>query len=388
MGLDEAVRKISVSRRRFIAATIAATPSAALVAYAASREAGNALRNLAVVATGSLLRRPDSKAEDFGIGVSAFPHNSNSGSVLSSVNGLNVGYVKLLFEWRHIQPRRNMYMWGDADGLMRLFTGTGYRVVARLDIQPTWAAPDTGAGQHSRPADLNDYAGFVEAFVSRYVGRLYGVEIWNEPNLSAEWGKQTSPEEYAEMLRLAYISAKKADPKVKVISAGLAQLTEDGEKAIGTMHYLERMYEAGAPEFFDLQGVHAYGFGKEPDLFSGSIESFSAIQLINSLMRQKGVGKGIAVTEVGWTTDNVNEEYASQAVSPEQQAEYLSSAIALAQRNSKVMGIGPFLIWTLPDDRWTMTDQRAFFSITDLSFNPLPAYGAVAKAAQAVKKKL
>ncbi|MBI2575414.1 hypothetical protein HYV82_06030, partial [Candidatus Woesearchaeota archaeon] len=163
MGLDEAVRNISVSRRRFIAATIASTPSAALAAYAASREAGNALRNLAVVATGSLLMRPDRRAEDFGIGISAFPHNGNSGSVLSSVNGLNVGYVKLLFEWRHIQPRRNMYMWSDADGLMRLFTGTGYRVVARLDIQPTWAAPDTGAGQHSRPADLNDYAGFVEA---------------------------------------------------------------------------------------------------------------------------------------------------------------------------------------------------------------------------------
>ncbi|GEM_PF-5711924 len=330
MGLDEAVKavgNISLPRRQLIAATIAAAPSAALVAYAASREAGKALRNLAVVAAGSLLRPQDSRADDFGIGISAFPHKGNSGSVLSSVNGLNISYVKLLFEWRHIQPGRNAYVWGDADGLMHLFTGTGYRVVARLDIQPTWAAPDTGAGQHSRPEDLNDYAGFVEAFVSRYAGRLYGVEIWNEPNLSAEWGKETSPEEYAEMLRLAYISAKKADPKVKVISAGLAQLAEDGETAIGTMRYLERMYAAGAPEFFDLQGVHAYGFGKEPDIFSGSIESFSAIRLINGLMRQKGVRKGIAVTEVGWTTDDVNEDYAPHAVSLEQQAEYLSSSI-------------------------------------------------------------
>ena len=52
------------------------------------------------------------------------------------------------------------------------------------------------------------------------------MEIWNEPNLSREWGNkpisQSQAGEYVNMLRLGYAATKAADPSVTVISAGSA----------------------------------------------------------------------------------------------------------------------------------------------------------------------
>ena len=53
------------------------------------------------------------------------------------------------------------------------------------------------------------------------------VQLWNEPNLSEEWGRRpVDAGAYVELLRAGYAGAKRADPGVRVVTAALAQTLE------------------------------------------------------------------------------------------------------------------------------------------------------------------
>jgi hypothetical protein len=74
--------------------------------------------------------------------------------------------------------------------------------------------------------DNNPWARFVDQTVQRYKpGGIAGRnvrywEIWNEPDLCHFWGG--TPEEYARMLKVAYLVIKNRDPQATVIWGGLA----------------------------------------------------------------------------------------------------------------------------------------------------------------------
>ncbi len=130
------------------------------------------------------------------------------------------------------------------------------------------------------------------AFVARYLGSDRRVIIWNEPNLSREWGdRPVDPEAYTELLRLSYQAAHAADPDILVLGGALAPTTEpeDSSGGMNEIRYLERMYEAGAAPYFDALAAHTYGFTHPPDDDPDpDVINFRRIELLRAVMVRYG----------------------------------------------------------------------------------------------------
>ena len=71
------------------------------------------------------------------------------------------------------------------------------------------------------------------------------LQIWNEPNLKAEWGGRLDAEGYATMLRVVYARAKAVDPNIVILSAPLAQTLEHGDRGLNDLDFLQQLYDAG-----------------------------------------------------------------------------------------------------------------------------------------------
>ena len=111
----------------------------------------------------------------------------------------------------------------------------------------------------------------VIKLAERYQGRIAAYQVWNEPNLSREWG---------EVSRLAQLNiqscsgsllrghVKTADPQAIVISAGLAPTGTQPPLAMPDTDFLQGMYDAGAAAYFDVLGVNAPGYKAPPETAS------------------------------------------------------------------------------------------------------------------------
>ena len=98
------------------------------------------------------------------------------------------------------------------------------------------------------PKDLSPWRDFVAAVVRRYPG-LERIEIWNEPHLpgySVFW-RESSPEQFVDLMKAAYGAAKGVRPGVTVLMGGIG------------MRYLpfyERVAALGIVSHFDQLATH------------------------------------------------------------------------------------------------------------------------------------
>ena len=106
-----------------------------------------------------------------------------------------------------------------------------------------------------------------------YADRIDAWEIGNEPNLIEEWGLPPDPAAYARLLEVAYQQIKAADPDAIVVSAGLAPVGAPPPSSgggdpnhVNDLDYLRAMYEHGAADYFDVLGLHTFGFGRPPEV--------------------------------------------------------------------------------------------------------------------------
>ena len=141
---------------------------------------------------------------------------------------------------------------------------------------------------------FTDYGDFIYAFVEHFRGRIHYIIIWNEPNLSFEWGyRPPDPEAYTELLSIAYLRAKEADPEIQVLAAGLAPTLAPvgSEWGMDDLIFLQRMYDAGAAPWFDGLAIHAYGLTFPPDDPADPQQiNFARAELLHQVMERNGDG--------------------------------------------------------------------------------------------------
>jgi hypothetical protein len=243
----------------------------------------------------------------------------------------------------------------------------------RLDHPPEWAFPaDPAAG----PADPLLFAEFCGAVATRYAGRIAAYEVWNEPNLAREWNSQPpNPGQYVELLKACYLAIKAADPQAIVVSAGLAPTgTDDPVVAMPDMQFYEALYAAGGAPYFDVLGVHAPGYMNPPERSPDETEAdpdlavrwitFRHVEDVRALMVAQGDGdKQIAITEMGWTSDPVNDAYSWYAVDEATRADYLVRAFQYAKANWQPWIALMSMIY-IADPEWTEADEQYWWSIT------------------------
>jgi hypothetical protein len=148
---------------------------------------------------------------------------------------IGAGWTRVLLPWHHIQPAGP----DDWRGFGRVLrepvldaeVARGVRVAAVLQYTPPWAASDPAQGHRAVPRNLylpfddpeNYWGKFVYETVRRYAGRIDDWIIWNEPDiLLADGGVGESytwtgtEEDFAQLLKVGYLAAKRADPRALV----------------------------------------------------------------------------------------------------------------------------------------------------------------------------
>jgi hypothetical protein len=229
----------------------------------------------------------------------------------------------------------------------------------------------------------------VYAVVARYRGRLCYVQIWNEPNLSAEWGfERVDAVAYTRLLEVAYRRAKEGDPDVVVLSAPLAMTLEDASMRgnHNDLVFLDEMYRAGAGQFFDVLSANAFGFDHPPlDPPDLDVLNFRRVELQREIMERHGDGgKAIWINEYGWNAAPASfpEELLTwERVTEAEQAEYTVQGIAWARAHWPWLGV--VNVWYFRQVGDVPPDRAAYyFALVDPQFNPRPAYNALAQAAR------
>jgi hypothetical protein len=284
------------------------------------------------------------------------------------------------FEDRRHQPYRSA--WGKYDNIVELAEKYDLSIIARLSNPPAWSrAAGDEMGTYAPPDDYSDFGDFVYAVVSRYKGRIQYYQIWNEPNIYPEWGEQpVDPEAYTELLKIGYTRAEEADPDCVIISGALASTIELGPRNLNDFIFLQRMYDAGARDYFDILAMQGYGLWSGPydRRMRPRVINFSRPLYIRDIMVKNGdETKPIWISEMNWNAvpaDFPIKPYGY--VTEEQQARYVVEAYKRAQAEWPWVGVVNFWFFKRPDD--SEKDQPwYYFRMVEPDFTPLPVYDAV-----------
>ena len=299
------------------------------------------------------------------------------------------------FGWRDIEgAAKGVYDWSHTDRIVEQASREGIDLVVRVDHQPGWAGG--GFPTNGPPDNLQHYVDFLTALVSKYRGRIRAYEVWNEPNLSREWGgKLPDPGAYVKMLKAAYAAIKAADPDAMVVSAGLSPTGSWTGDARPDDWYLESMYIAmggSSNGYFDVLGAHGAGYKSPPDRDPAAVAAdqslgghrafaFRRVEDLRAIMVKYGdAAKQIAILEFGWTSDpRPDSPYNWHAVTEQQKADYLVRAYKYAREHWSPW-IGMMILIYVADPDWTENDEQYWWAITNPSwpvFRPRPAYQAL-----------
>lgn len=224
---------------------------------------------------------------------------------LEMVREMGASWIVEYFPWAYSEPRRGQFSWAHADLVVDHARAQGLTVIARLGYVPEWARPAESFETHLPDESFHLFGDFVHAFVSHFRGQVAHIVIWNEPNLSLEWGyRPVDPEAYVDLLSIAYARAKEADPGIRVLAGALAPniAAPGSEWAMDDLIFLQRMYDAGASPFFDVLAVHAYGWRFPPDEpAAADAINFARTEALRDVMVRNGDGdKPAIITEGGW----------------------------------------------------------------------------------------
>ena len=299
---------------------------------------------------------------------------------LQMVREMGAPWIVEFFPWAYIEPYESGdFTWGHSDMIVKHAQAQGLTVIARLGLVPEWARPDpdeeTSTWNTIDPEHYGDFAAFVGAFVARYQGRVDHIIIWNEPNLSFEWGyRSVDPAGYIDLLAAAYQAAKAANPDVIVLGGALAPTLEPAGSAAGLddLLYLEAMYEAGAADYFDGLAVHAYGWAFPPDEPPApDVINFRRVELLRQIMVEHGdAEKSVYITEAGW---NDHPRW-TKAVRPGQRIAYTLEAYEYAETNWPWVEMVAMWAFRFPAPQRSYADYYAFVTP---EFTPRAIYQAV-----------
>jgi hypothetical protein len=293
------------------------------------------------------------------------------------------------FEDRRHEPHRSA--WEKYDHIVDLAEQYGLEVVPRLSNPPAWTrAAGDEKGVFAPPDDLADWGDYVYTVVSRYRGRIHYYQLWNEPNIYPEWGEQpVDPEGYTRLLCEGYARAKEADPDAVIVGGALAptvSLNPGPGPALGLNEFvfLQRMYDAGAGECFDIMAVNDYMLWSGPTdhrMRPLNINFGRPIYVRDIMVANGDTAKPIWISEMNSNAvpndpANIAGVGAYGMVTLEQQARYAPLAYQRAMEEWPWVGVVNFWFFKRPSDA-EKNQSWYYFRMVEPDFTPLPVYDAM-----------
>ena len=123
--------------------------------------------------------------------------------------------------WRNIETSRGVYNWSRLDSLVSAAQAHHVEVTLVLAMTPSFYA----SAQSLPPRDLNTYARFVRAAMSRYRDfngqrGIAAYQVWNEGNISYFW--TGTPDQLAQMTAIVDQVRDQVDPAATVVAPSFA----------------------------------------------------------------------------------------------------------------------------------------------------------------------
>ena len=153
--------------------------------------------------------------------------------------------------WRVVEPDKGQWVWRDAE--INELRKRGFAIMANLGHPPLWAGrphpkdQDHGSWTSAPPRDVAEWEDYVFRTVEHFRDRIRHWEVWNEP-----YGRgffAGTPEEYAELLKVAYRAIKRADPQAVVIGGCFSSYAAE---------WTRRVLAQDALNFMDALSYHVY----------------------------------------------------------------------------------------------------------------------------------
>ena len=275
--------------------------------------------------------------------------------------------------------------WAKYDNIVELAEQYDLQILGRLDNPPEWA--QTVVGDFAPPTDLQDFVNFATTVAERYRGRIHYYQVWNEPNIYPEWGEQAvDPEGYAELLCRTYEALKAVDPEIVVINGALAQTIALTQRDLNDFIFLQRMYDAGVGDCFDVMATQAYGFYSGPTdrRMRPTTNNFARNLYIRDIMIANGdANKPIWITETAWNPIDSPEVPSDVIGRPnygivtrEEAATFMPEGYQRALEEWSWVGVVNYWFFKLPSEE-RRNQAMYYFRMVEPDFTPLPVYDAM-----------
>ena len=338
----------------------------------------------------------------FGYGIDVNIADGTSAEQMATLDRLGFDWVKQEIQWRNFETAPGEIDFDALDTIITTLEARQMNILLTVTYAPDWAR--SIQEENGPPDNFANYGSFISALATRYKGRVQAYEIWNEPNLRSRWKSPLHPigaVTYIDLLRHGYNAVKAADP-TGFNDARDAEAGDLEVNAIDDRVFLRDLYAAGVSELVDGIGAHPMGWANPPDArcceaapgvsthfedehfyFLNTLESYRQIMLDNG-----DESTPVWVTKFGWGTyEGVAEaptdpfsifiSYLNQS----QQALYANHAFEIGQ---SLGYIGPMFLYNFNacTDASLFDSTGCFYSLTDTSGSPRPAFAALAARSQ------
>lgn len=288
------------------------------------------------------------------------------------VREMGASTIVEFFPWAYYHAENGNFAWGHPDMVINHAHTQGLTIIARLGLTPEWARPPDTPLTYLDTHAYDDFAIYAAAFAARYQGKVSHLIVWNEPNLSYEWGyRQTTADDYVALLRAVYPAVKTANPQMGVLAGALAPNLEPAGSpwAVNDLVYLTEMYAAGAADYFDGLAVHVYGLTSPPEAEPGPEQlNFRRVELMRQIMVAQGDGETpMFITETGWNDD----PRWTMAVRPAQRITYTLDSFRYAEANWPFVQTMAVWAFRFPQPTHSYMD---YFTLVTPDFLPKPLY--------------
>jgi hypothetical protein len=228
--------------------------------------------------------------------------------------------------------------------------------------------------------DKNQLAANPTQYYQNFANFLAGVaalgpdaiEVWNEPNIDAEWPDgQVNGANYAQMMAASFAAIKRVNGNIIVISAAPAPTGFFGGKCAtqgcDDNIFIQQMAQAGAANSMDCVGIHYNEGILSPSKTSGDPRGNSGhytryYQSMVNLYAGVFPSKPLCFTEIGYLSSEgygpLPTAFAWAAnVTAQDQAVWLAEAATLAKNSGRVR---LFIVWNVDSTNYGVDPQAGY----------------------------
>ena len=240
-------------------------------------------------------------------------------SVAETLDGAGFRYVRQSFSWAQIEPVQGELDWTVYDEFIEHLKRRRIGVIAVVTGTPEWAIGTRGSEfVDAPPRDSATLQTFTQALTKHYGAAVPFVQIWDEPNVSTNWGGVAATgETFLPYLAAGFNGARAGYPSARVIAPELA-VSSDLTAGSDDLQFVRELYRSAGQSFFDVLGVKVDGGQFSPDDRRSRADrgNMSRTILFRDVMLEEGDGSTpIWATSYGWAT--------GETLSRDQQAEFV-----------------------------------------------------------------